>query len=368
MEKTATRNHKRYLRKDVAYRAGPITDKSNGVALVGLPSSFELSKIQQKIIYLVWKGETNKQIGSEVEITESVVKDNLRDLYKKIGISNRVEFALWIDTYIATSDKVQEYKCDTPIYLTKRERDILKIFVKLNGGIKRISDSCHVTKRDVKHHLGNIYQKVGIKKKNKAVRLAVWLKQYKGVLTYEPIYNILRGAVFNREDLTEMGLVNFSLIDLPDALKLSSGQKRIVCFIWQGKKNKEIGFEIGLGEQTVKNYLRDIFDEVGVFSRGELALWADEHIDSLSKIQINKIESTVVFTEMEKRVLREFLKGISSEEISKSFGIKYKTVKSHLNRVYKKLRVRHGAKAVKVIIWLKQNPQVLEDNLENGAV
>ena len=46
----------------------------------------------------------------------------------------------------------------------------------------------------------------------------------------------------------------------------------IVC-ITQGKRNKEIAFQLGTTEQVIKNYLRKIYDKLGVSDRLELALY-----------------------------------------------------------------------------------------------
>ena len=47
----------------------------------------------------------------------------------------------------------------------------------------------------------------------------------------------------------------------------------IITCITQGKRNKEIAFQLGTTEQVIKNYLRKIFDKLGVSDRLELALY-----------------------------------------------------------------------------------------------
>ena len=47
----------------------------------------------------------------------------------------------------------------------------------------------------------------------------------------------------------------------------------IITCITQGKRNKEIGFQLGTTEQVIKNYLRKIYDKLGVSDRLELALY-----------------------------------------------------------------------------------------------
>jgi DNA-binding NarL/FixJ family response regulator len=53
---------------------------------------------------------------------------------------------------------------------------------------------------------------------------------------------------------------------------LSLREGEIVSFVAQGFKNKEIAEKMFISEQTVKNYLCNIFDKLGVSDRLELAL------------------------------------------------------------------------------------------------
>lgn len=48
---------------------------------------------------------------------------------------------------------------------------------------------------------------------------------------------------------------------------------RIIELVAEGLRNAEIADRIGTTEQVVKNYLRVIFDKLGVWTRLELALW-----------------------------------------------------------------------------------------------
>lgn len=54
---------------------------------------------------------------------------------------------------------------------------------------------------------------------------------------------------------------------------LSPKQTAIITLITQGKRNKEIAFQLGTSEQVIKNYLRKIFHKLGVADRLELALF-----------------------------------------------------------------------------------------------
>ena len=55
--------------------------------------------------------------------------------------------------------------------------------------------------------------------------------------------------------------------------RLSPKEMAIVVCITQGKRNKEIAYQLGTTEQVIKNYLRKIYDKLGVSDRLELALY-----------------------------------------------------------------------------------------------
>jgi len=55
--------------------------------------------------------------------------------------------------------------------------------------------------------------------------------------------------------------------------RLSPKELAIITCITQGKRNKEIAFQLGTTEQVIKNYLRKVYDKLGVSDRLELALY-----------------------------------------------------------------------------------------------
>jgi two-component system nitrate/nitrite response regulator NarL len=55
--------------------------------------------------------------------------------------------------------------------------------------------------------------------------------------------------------------------------RLSPKEMSIIACITQGKRNKEIAYQLGTTEQVIKNYLRKIYDKLGVSDRLELALY-----------------------------------------------------------------------------------------------
>lgn len=69
-----------------------------------------------------------------------------------------------------------------------------------------------------------------------------------------------------------------SLVTAPRArAQLNDKELLIVNCLTHGMKNKEIAQEIGTTEQVVKNYLRKVYDKLGVSDRLELALYCVHH-------------------------------------------------------------------------------------------
>jgi DNA-binding NarL/FixJ family response regulator len=72
--------------------------------------------------------------------------------------------------------------------------------------------------------------------------------------------------------------------------RLSPKEMAIITCITQGKRNKEIAFQLGTTEQVIKNYLRKIYDKLGVSDRLELALYCLHHKIIQSDIDEEVIE------------------------------------------------------------------------------
>ncbi len=53
----------------------------------------------------------------------------------------------------------------------------------------------------------------------------------------------------------------------------SEREHRVIELVAEGMKNREVAQVIGTTEHVVKNYLRVIYDKLGLWNRVELALW-----------------------------------------------------------------------------------------------
>jgi DNA-binding NarL/FixJ family response regulator len=70
--------------------------------------------------------------------------------------------------------------------------------------------------------------------------------------------------------------------------RLTPNELRIISYVIQGFRNREIATRMGMTESGVKNSLRRIFDKTGVFDRLELALYVMHHralINATSEVQ-----------------------------------------------------------------------------------
>jgi DNA-binding NarL/FixJ family response regulator len=59
--------------------------------------------------------------------------------------------------------------------------------------------------------------------------------------------------------------------------RLTKKEVQVAVLVWEGLTNREIAHLVGTTEQVVKNYLRNTFDKLGVWSRLELALYVASH-------------------------------------------------------------------------------------------
>ena len=50
-------------------------------------------------------------------------------------------------------------------------------------------------------------------------------------------------------------------------------EQQVIELVARGLKNSEVAQSIGTTEHVVKNYLRVIYDKLGLWNRVELALW-----------------------------------------------------------------------------------------------
>jgi len=97
-----------------------------------------------------------------------------------------------------------------------------------------------------------------------------------GAELVECVRRVARGQRFvQRANVTTMQAADSVGARVRD--RLTPKEMQIVALIVQGCKNKEIALQLGTKEQVIKNYLRAIYDKIGVSDRLELALFTIHH-------------------------------------------------------------------------------------------
>jgi DNA-binding NarL/FixJ family response regulator len=57
-----------------------------------------LSLRERQVVNLVCKGKLNKEIANALHLTEGTIKEYLNRIFRKLGVSNRTELAVWAVT------------------------------------------------------------------------------------------------------------------------------------------------------------------------------------------------------------------------------------------------------------------------------
>jgi two-component system, NarL family, nitrate/nitrite response regulator NarL len=100
-------------------------------------------------------------------------------------------------------------------------------------------------------------------------------------LLVKSIHHVYAGEIWLNSQMTAGVIKAFSSSSKSgariDKQLISNREMEVVQFVAQGFQNKEIGKELFISENTVKNHLHSIFDKLGVSDRLELALYAIHH-------------------------------------------------------------------------------------------
>ena len=68
---------------------------TQGLETLGRKSRFGLTKREQEILSAVIGGYTNKEIAKQLTLSEDTVKHHITNIFNKVGVSNRLELALF---------------------------------------------------------------------------------------------------------------------------------------------------------------------------------------------------------------------------------------------------------------------------------
>jgi DNA-binding NarL/FixJ family response regulator len=59
------------------------------------PLNPQLSFREKQVVHLVSQAKLNKEIASELHLTEGTIKEYLNRIFRKVGAFNRTELAVW---------------------------------------------------------------------------------------------------------------------------------------------------------------------------------------------------------------------------------------------------------------------------------
>ena len=98
-----------------------------------------------------------------------------------------------------------------------------------------------------------------------------------GPALLECVRKVARGETWVQQQSVSAETAENDMVGVRVRDRLTPKELRIVALIVQGYKNKDIANELGTTEQVIKNYLRNIYDKIGVSDRLELALFTIHH-------------------------------------------------------------------------------------------
>jgi DNA-binding NarL/FixJ family response regulator len=98
-----------------------------------------------------------------------------------------------------------------------------------------------------------------------------------GAALVECIRKVSKGENFVQDTAVAMEVEESDQVGARVRDRLTPKELKIVALVVQGYKNKEIASRLGTTEQVIKNYLRNVYDKIGVGDRLELALFTIHH-------------------------------------------------------------------------------------------
>jgi DNA-binding NarL/FixJ family response regulator len=98
-----------------------------------------------------------------------------------------------------------------------------------------------------------------------------------GISLVDCVRKIASGHTWTQSEPVSKELSDNDMVGARVRDRLTPKELRIVALIVQGYKNKEIANQLGTTEQVIKNYLRNVYDKIGVSDRLELALFTIHH-------------------------------------------------------------------------------------------
>ncbi len=83
-------------------------------------------------------------------------------------------------------------------------------------------------------------------------------------------------AWFSRQVLERLAQMHVGDGAPAPVVDLSRREREVLELVARGAGNEQIARELGIVAQTVRNYISNIYDKLGVHSRAEAVVWARE--------------------------------------------------------------------------------------------
>ena len=130
------------------------------------------------------------------------------------------------------------------VRLGAREKQIVKLLIRGCDNAE-IAHQLKIARRTVKAHLERLFRRFRITSGIKRVKLATLVASNTKLSANEGYGSLVS----------------------------SKREQQVIKLVAEGLKNREVADAIGIEEHIVKNYLRAVYDKLGLWNRVELALW-----------------------------------------------------------------------------------------------
>lgn len=93
----------------------------------------------------------------------------------------------------------------------------------------------------------------------------------------QAIETVMQDATwFSRQVVERLAQLRTGEVDATGVAELTPRERQVLERLARGMNNRAIAAELGLAEQTVRNYIAQVYEKAGVHSRAEAVVWARE--------------------------------------------------------------------------------------------
>ena len=212
-----------------------------------------------------YEGRDNIKIRILLADSETIYRVGIQ---KILALEDDIQVVAWLDTLAGLHEAIQRFPTD----LVLLEGNLIV------GAVDTISELIRqVPKLKIIVQLSQNDQINTVELYRRGVR-GIIPRSISADLLVKCVRRIAAGEIWiNNESINSVIEAYRSQKDALTSLRtqprLSPKELAIITYVTQGMRNKEIAFQLGTSEQVIKNYLRKIYDKLGVSDRVELALY-----------------------------------------------------------------------------------------------